>query len=1124
MPSLFVLIEDAVGSSGVDSTLTNQVASLGSTGDVLRQLTANPPAELGQMVAALNGMSLPEIPQLRGLVGDLRQLSEGVPTDPAQLTGGFGQQLELLSSTLQSDLLGPLSDALDAVVAVAALLGGGQSPTQTLSGPDVLRSAAAASASAPTSIALQEIDAALDGLPSPLTVENALPLLRDLFRELPSELLPGARVPMIGDFGNALETIVAWQELDGAGLAASLTSTLNALAAFIRRSIVSEAQRAADATLALDSQLQSIALRPPTLAIEQGLRDLAGVVTSGNLTTVPARIQQLNTAVGQVNTALGQVTASVLGGQSETLVRTLDGLPTALDGRMHDVLAVVDPPPPVTPSGTPDSIDAVWNQTEVDALVADIQRAFGGLGSLVDKLNIEVVREPLETVINGAHATVAELDDLLVQLTSTVSVLFGEVDSFLDRLDLQAVTRAVEDALNQIRDLITEQIGALFEPVRTALASAVDTLSSVAAAFNAAAIVDALRELLQGLTGVLDDPQVRGPIEAAQQALDQAAAALRSLSLRPVTDAVIADIEKVTQTLQKVDPNSLPDPVRGALKAAVSVLPSDFTPITETLTGRFDDLVESGPKPLLIAIRDQPQALVTRIQTFSPASVVGDQLSGPYQDLVGELAAFKPSDLLEPVHQALDDLQNRLQELSPGALLQPLDELHASLTTAFANLNPTALIAPLTEQIDGVIDSVVARIPEDAIFGAIQPVLTTIDRLTNTVSVVRALLDRLHGMLDVGTPDQQLQQLIDGVLSKVSQIPDLNVLQPGFTAVRQALAATRAASLQTQLFTPIGTLGGRLDALDPVRLHTSVVRAYRDFPRSAVEALPASPQRDQILAFLNGFDPLAVSFARPFAALQDVRTQLDAEQARINDFLGGWDGLYHRPSGPLAEFDRDSVSAQQLRDLLRDAIDPEFIQPLRVVFQLLGRLQGFLGGLVTGLGHFVDHVQAQAASLALVPQAVQAIRDALHSFIDTIRALNLSFLTQQLQGVFDRVAGKLDDLNPARIRDAVDATFQQVIASLQLDTLLPRAQIDQLDTSYKQVVDTLRALDPAKLIADVVQPEFEAAIQPLLDLVTALSDLVGALLERLDGLESELDQELGRTADAFGKMLQAVPV
>ena len=210
----------------------------------------------------------------------------------------------------------------------------------------------------------------------------------------------------------------------------------------------------------------------------------------------------------------------------------------------------------------------------------------------------------------GAHTAVAELDDLLVQLTSTVAVLFGEIDSFLDRLDLAAVTRAVEDALNQIRDLITQQVGALFEPVRGALAAAVDTLSSAATAFDAAAIVDALRELLQELTGVLDDPQVRGPIEAARQALDQAAAALRSLSLRPVTDTVIADIEKVTKTLEKVDPESLPDPVRGALKAAVSVSPSDFTPITRTFTGRFDDLVESGPKPLLTAIRDQPQALV----------------------------------------------------------------------------------------------------------------------------------------------------------------------------------------------------------------------------------------------------------------------------------------------------------------------------------------------------------------------------------------------------------------------------------------------------------------------------------------------------------------------------------
>jgi hypothetical protein len=1127
MESLFARIEQVLESSGVSGSLVDQIANLGSTGDLLKQLTSDPPSELGQMVTALNGLSLPEIEPLRNLVGDLKQLSQRVPSDPTQLTGGLGEGLDQLATALQGDLLGPLTQALDVVRAVADLVGGASNTPSALLGgldqSDVVRAAAAASATGPTSVALAEIDAALDGLPSPLTVENVLPVLRNLFRALPSELIPGARVPIVSEFQNALDTVLAWHDLDGVGLAATLASTLQSLADFIRRSIVSEAQRAAGTVQGLDAQLQPIGLRAHTQALEQGLRDLAGVVTSGNLSTVPARIQQLTTQVGQINAALALVSSNILGGQSDALVGTLDALPNILDGRMRDVLVVLDPPPPVSTSGAADTIDAVWNQTEVDALVANIQGGFDGLAALVGGLNLEVLRGPLETVITGAQATVDELDDLLVQLTSTVALLFDEVDHFVDGLDVAAVTRAVEDALTSIRDLITQQIGALFEPVRAALAGAITTLSAAASAFNAAAIIDALRELIHGFTGVLDDPQVRSALEQAQQALDQAAQALRSLSLKPVTDAVIADIEKVTQTLEKIDPDTLPDPLRDALRAAVSVLPTDFTPITHALTERFDDLVESGPKPLLISIQDQPQALVTRIQTFSPTSLIGDQISAPYQQLVGELAAFKPSDLLEPVHQGLDDLQARLQEMSPGSLLQPLEELHDSLVAAFANLSPTSLIAPLTSQVDGVIDTVVARIPEDEIVNAIQPVLTVIQDVTNTVSIVRALFERLQGMLDVGTPEQQIEQLVSGVLAKVDQIPNLAVLQPGFAGVREALAASRAAQLQPQVLSPLGVLVDRVTTLDPARLHASVVRAYRDFPRSTVQALPPSPERDQILSFLNTFDPLATSFARPFAGLQDWRAQLDTERTRLVDFFAGWDGLYHRPDGPLADFDRDGVTAQQLRDLLRDAIEPDFVQPLTVVFELLGRLQGLLAGLVTGLGRFVDAVQAQTDSLALIPQAVQAIRDALHALVDTLRALNLAFLSDQLQGVFDRVKAKLDDLDPARIRDAVDATFDQVMASLQLDALLPRPQIDQLDATYKQVLDTLRALDPGQLIADVVQPEFEAAIQPLLDLVATLSDLVKALVERLDGLESELDQELGRTADAFSKMLQAVP-
>jgi hypothetical protein len=94
---------------------------------------------------------------------------------------------------------------------------------------------------------------------------------------------------------------------------------------------------------------------------------------------------------------------------------------------------------------------------------------------------------------------------------------------------------------------------------------------------------------------------------------------------------------------------------------------------------------------------------------------------------------------------------------------------------------------------------------------------------------------------------------------------------------------------------------------------------------------------------------------------------------------------------------------------------------------------------------------------------------------------------------------------------------------LKLDKLLPAGTLKQLDQTYEHVLDTLRGIDPTKLIVDVVQPEFEEAIEPLLEVILSLSELIKVLVERLDSLSDELTQGLSKTGDAFEKMVAAIP-
>ena len=196
---------------------------------------------------------------------------------------------------------------------------------------------------------------------------------------------------------------------------------------------------------------------------------------------------------------------------------------------------------------------------------------------------------------------------------------------------------------------------------------------------------------------------------------------------------------------------------------------------------------------------------------------------------------------------------------------------------------------------------------------------------------------------------------------------------------------------------------------------------------------------------------------------------------------------------------------------------------MKFLFGLLERIGALLHGVLATAGGFVDHVQAQLANLLALPEAVTVVRTAIQELVTTLQGLDLAVVAEGTQQVFASVRSQLEALDAAQIRVAVEAIFNDLVGSLDLDHLLPPNTLRNLDQTYEHVVDTIRGVDPTRLIVDVVQPEFDAAIKPLLDVIFSLSTLIKALVKRLDGLGDELGQSLSRTGDAFEKMVAAIP-
>ena len=200
-------------------------------------------------------------------------------------------------------------------------------------------------------------------------------------------------------------------------------------------------------------------------------------------------------------------------------------------------------------------------------------------------------------------------------------------------------------------------------------------------------------------------------------------------------------------------------------------------------------LVESGPVPLVASVRAQPERLLVSVRRFEPGTLVGSALSGPFDALVAQMDAFKPSALLAPVEQELDSLKTRLKaEASPGLALAPLEPLFDDLLGAFDELRPAQLVAPLEEVITRVVDGIIDALPVDETFAAVDSALAEIQNVVEIGNTIESMLERLRDTFEAfENPAQQLDDWVDSILAKVEPLADDGSLAAALAALDTAI-------------------------------------------------------------------------------------------------------------------------------------------------------------------------------------------------------------------------------------------------------------------------------------------------------------------------------------------------
>lgn len=305
-----------------------------------------------------------------------------------------------------------------------------------------------------------------------------------------------------------------------------------------------------------------------------------------------------------------------------------------------------------------------------------------------------------------------------------------------------------------------------------------------------------------------------------------------------------------------------------------------------------------------------------------------------------------------------------------------------------------------------------------------------------------------------------------------------------------------------------------LDTLNPETQLANLVQAKHRIPRPALEALPDSPEKAAITTVLDRFDPTQPVFNLPYRALADVHTALNIATTNLADVLAEWDERYHGGDSILAGYRHTQATASQLRQWLEDALESQFITPLTALFEFLELGQQVVTAFIAPFQAVLTELQTKLANLLLGPDSLMGIRDALQELIQRLRDVNLAFIADTISALFDRVRAQLEALDPANLQMTLNTAFEEMLQALDLSQAIPSDSLAQIDSTYNSILEKIGALEPQKVLTDVVQPLYDNTLIPLLDTFDLTPPLT-ALVEKLGALEDELRQGIQQVNAAY---------
>lgn len=960
---------------------------------------------------------------------------------------------------------------------------------------------------------------ALDALPADMTVPSLLVWLHARIGTFRPEQLRLRAVPLLDQVRDPLDTLVRWQGFTGAQLVTELGSTLDRTASVVQVNTSGLLGKAFPSVVV--GALSSDALAKAAGDLAGALEALEAAVTEPDNTTITDQLAIAQSAAIALEAA--NVSFDGQGAALESLVRSLRALPSDLETGICRLLVLTSPRA---------SLSDLANELAPgvallpDEAVAPITEVFGRvrefLENLLGLLDLGAVTQPIADVIEQGTAALEQLEQGVAQLTASARAVFEQAHEALGALDLDSIVEQAKVALEGAVQGVQQQLSQGLAPAVDALGAALGAVHDALDAFDPEALSQPIREAMDAIRGVFDSPEVQQIVEQLGR-LTELAQKLDELSFAPVTDVVIDGIGEIKSALDSIS-GELSPPMPDMLKAAMSVLPQSLTPLTDSLLGDLDDLIEQGPIAVLEGLKELPKPIVEQLEQFSPRGLLEEPLGAPFRELRQKLGEFEPTHWLDVAEQELDALKQRLIDaLDLGAMLAPLSQAFQKLLDELARFRPGAVLQPLIDKLKEAADAIVGALPTSEIVGALDQVLGRAHTFTHTleqvVEIGQAFSDKFALL---GDPEAELDAWVDEILSKLPS-DAATTLAPRYQALAAAVEASRSLSLSQSYQAARSGLAAKLEGAGAPGLLSRLMLGRSRLTPALVQALPDSQAKTDLAAFLATLDPAGPTQSRGLRALSRLGDGLSAADTGVARVLVDWDTRYHPPGGALAELRQVSVTTDQLAASVKEAVSRSLGAPVTTLLKQLksvAKLVAAFTGVVTGL---VGAVSTKLNEALAVPEALSGMAHELQELTDSILGLDLELFRREIDSLYEDLLGRLRALDPRNLEQPLRDALAELLDVISLDAVVTPALRNELGALHAELVQKVDSLDPELLVIRPLDDLYREEILPVVEVID-VSEAVQVVIDRLNGLPDELKGELEKVDQAYRDMLNASPV